>query len=394
MARLLWVADEPPNRQLGGGNIREANLLLHLADANDVTLLVSRGPVDPALAGIVRVVEAGADDRSRVPSHNAAAVLASFTRRGPSEVLSAEAPRRALAARLDELARDHDAVLLTNLQLAPLLRARPSAAAARWIANMHHVPSVQYAQRAAVAERARLRVRLAGEARRARYWEQFASRTADAVVAVSDDDAAHLRRAGARRVIVSPNGVDLDHFTATPLPSDPTAVFIATLGYSPNADGARWLANEIWPQVVERVPAARLSIVGRSPSPVIRALGDHPTVTVHADVPDIDPHLRAARVALVPLRAGTGTRLKVLEAMAAGRPVVGTTIGLEGLGLRPGVDALVADSAIELAGAVVTIFEDDDRAREIVDAALETVRSFGWPAIGAQLGLELERLLR
>src|SRR5205823_15052400 len=96
-------------------------------------------------------------------------------------------------------------------------------------------------------------------------------------------------------------------------------------------DGAVWFCTGVLPQVRSAVPTASVALVGRSPAPEVEALGALDGVEVHADVPSVVPYLRAARVAIVPLRIGTGTRLKAREAMAAGRPVVGTTVGLEGL---------------------------------------------------------------
>jgi glycosyltransferase involved in cell wall biosynthesis len=118
----------------------------------------------------------------------------------------------------------------------------------------------------------------------------------------------------------------------------------------------------------------------------VRALGDRPGVTVHADVPAIDPFLRRCRVALVPLRIGTGTRLKALEAMAAGRPLVGTTVGLEGLDLVHETSALLVDEPAAQAAAIVRLLRDDAAATAQVNAARElAVSRYDWRAVGATL---------
>jgi glycosyltransferase involved in cell wall biosynthesis len=153
--------------------------------------------------------------------------------------------------------------------------------------------------------------------------------------------------------------------------------------YGPNADGAVWFCDEVLPVVLEAVPDATLTLVGREPRAEVRALADRPGVSLHADVPDMAPWLAGARMTVVPLRIGTGTRLKALESMAAGRPVVGTTIGLEGLGVVDGVHAHVADTAAELAGLVVRVLRDPERAAALVAGGRRLVEErFDWEAIG------------
>jgi glycosyltransferase involved in cell wall biosynthesis len=113
------------------------------------------------------------------------------------------------------------------------------------------------------------------------------------------------------------------------------------------------------------------------------SLGDQPGVTIRPDVPDIVEFLDAARVAVVPIRIGSGTRLKALEAMAAGRPVVGTRLGLEGLGIVTGRDAYVADSPEAMAAGVIALLGDDALANRVAAAARDlVVERFGWESLG------------
>jgi glycosyltransferase involved in cell wall biosynthesis len=115
----------------------------------------------------------------------------------------------------------------------------------------------------------------------------------------------------------------------------------------------------------------------------VRALAHRVAVTLHPDVPEMAPWLERARATVVPLRIGTGTRLKALESMAAGRPVVGTSIGLEGLGVVDGVDAHVADTAAEMAERLVRVLRDDAHAEALAAAGRRLVEArYGWSAIG------------
>ena len=201
----------------------------------------------------------------------------------------------------------------------------------------------------------------------------------DMVFVPSDSDAAAL---GPDAMVV-PNGVDTARFRATPIGADPVLVFTGTLSWAPNIDGLRWFCAEVLPRVRTVVSDVRFNIVGREPLPEVRALARLPGVHVHADVLEVAPWLGSARAAVVPLRIGSGTRLKALEAMAAGRPVVGTAVGLEGLAVDPGVHALVADDPTAFAEAVVRLLTDDALAARVAASAGEHVRAhYAWDVIG------------
>jgi glycosyltransferase involved in cell wall biosynthesis len=214
------------------------------------------------------------------------------------------------------------------------------------------------------------------------------------VVVPSDGDAALLTPSEPERqrrrdqglggdVVVVPNGVDTARFRPTPVPPEPVLVFTGTLSWGPNIDGLAWFCREVFPVVQARVPGTRLDVVGREPLPEVADLTRLPGVHLHADVPTVVPWLERARLAVVPLRIGSGTRLKALEAMAAGRPVVGTTVGLDGLAIDQGVHALVADDPPSFAAAVVDLMVNDELARRVAAAGAEHARTrFGWDGIG------------
>ena len=179
--------------------------------------------------------------------------------------------------------------------------------------------------------------------------------------------------------------MDLDLLRPTPLPTAPQVLFPATLSYQPNIDGASWFCTRVWPRISSAVPGATLVLAGRAPAPAVRELERLPGVEMHADVPSMAPYFEAARVVVVPVRVGAGTRLKALDAMSAARPVVGTTTGLEGLGIVDGREALVADTPETFAAAVVRTLQRDELAREMGAAGRRHVEQrFGWNRIGEQ----------
>src|SRR6185295_3760893 len=151
-----------------------------------------------------------------------------------------------------------------------------------------------------------------------------------------------------------PNGVDVQYFGAQELDcSSPrtSLVFAGSMDYSANVDAVVWFVNHIWPALRQEHPALSFAIVGRDPTTEVRALaGDRVTVT--GTVPDVRPYYASALAAVVPLRIGSGTRLKILEAMAAGIPVISTRLGAEGLDLEDGTHLLLADSADDMIAAV------------------------------------------
>ena len=141
-------------------------------------------------------------------------------------------------------------------------------------------------------------------------------------------------------------------------------VFVAQLGWKPNVDGALWLGRKVWPLVRAARPDARLLLVGRQPAPAVRDLAG-PDIDVTGTVPDVQPFLAQARCTLAPLLAGGGSRLKILESLAAGRPVVSTRVGAEGLDDVVAHGIVVADNPRSFADAVVALLDDANRAERL-----------------------------
>ena len=148
----------------------------------------------------------------------------------------------------------------------------------------------------------------------------------------------------------------------------PTLLFQGTFDYGPNVDGARWLVEELAPAIRTLLPDLRIRLVGKTTG-TVDALDEPPLVTVVGRVPRMEPELAAADLVVVPLRMGSGTRLKILEAFAHRVPVVSTPLGAEGLAVTDGVHLLLADRPESVAGACTRLCNDVDFRRQLVDAA-------------------------
>jgi polysaccharide biosynthesis protein PslH len=202
------------------------------------------------------------------------------------------------------------------------------------------------------------RLYIAEQWRKFRAFEGAAFRSADRIVAVSAQDRseAHRLYGSDLAIDIVPNGVETAAFSGvTPDSSSRTILFLGALDWRPNLDGLSHLLATTMDQVRARVPGCRLLVVGRHPSADLRQkLAQLPWVTLAADVPDVRPYLAQCAVLAVPLRIGGGTRLKILEALAAGLPVVSTTVGAEGLDVVDDAHVDIADAPQSFADRLVT----------------------------------------
>lgn len=227
--------------------------------------------------------------------------------------------------------------------------------------------------------------------RRLRQYEAAVCRSADAVVAVSDADAAALQSlVPGLKPIVVPNGVDLlryDPARVEALPLGTKALlFTGKMDFRPNVDGVLWFCDEVWPRIRARMSDVHFFVVGKNPHPRLDRLRVLPGVTVTGYVEDTLPYFAGAAIYVVPLRVGGGTRLKVLEAMAMGLPIVSTRLGSEGFSLSAGQEAMLVDAPAEFAGAVVALLHDKAAASKLGRNAQRFVRRhYGWETIVPRL---------
>jgi glycosyltransferase involved in cell wall biosynthesis len=197
---------------------------------------------------------------------------------------------------------------------------------------------------------------------------------------------------GVARVNAVPTGVDVGFFQpAGETPATTDLVFVGSMDWMPNVDGVVWFAKEVLPLIKKKLPGCSLAVVGRTPGREVTDLAERDAgIRITGTVADVRPWLWQSKVAIVPLRIGGGTRLKIYEAMAARTPVVSTTIGAEGLDIAPGENILIADSPEAFADACARLLTDPGDRRRLADAAYQHVKAkHSWEAAAK----EFERAL-
>jgi polysaccharide biosynthesis protein PslH len=236
------------------------------------------------------------------------------------------------------------------------------------------------------------RLALQAEARRFDRFIRGAIKRFDHVIAVSAGDAARLRELGARSVGVVPNGAEFAEPPRAEVATEPVVLFTGSMDHAPNRDAARWLADRIWPSVRAAVPGARLRVVGRGPQEELRRTVRGDGVEIVGPVESMTPYYERATVVVAPLRSGGGTRLKILDALAAGRAVVSTTIGASGLELEPGSHLLIADEPAEFARATAAALTDPELRRRLGDDGRAAAAArYDWRSLGGELERQLDR---
>lgn len=377
--RYLFPLDE-------GGKIRTANMLRAMKGGRFEIELASPVPEagrDPAAEEGVcdRFLPWAAPSRSRLrrlaaaPGRLPVGVAVDRSRAG-SRVVGA-----ALGRRPDVVVADfpHSAMVL------PRRMGVPS------VMFTHNVETEIFERHAAVALGV-WRPVWRDQARKMRRFEGRVLRRFDAVIAVSGRDAGVLRAEfGLGRVEAIDTGVDLEALGWTAPPPAPAGggvvAFTGTMSVRANIDGVTFLMDEVWPRVVARRPSVAAVIVGRNPpAALVRAAAERGLRWRFTGfVDDIRPEVAAAQVSVIPLRVGSGTRMKAFESMALGRPVVSTTVGVEGLDVVPGRHLLVADTAEAFAAAILRLLDEPGLAGGLAEAARALLEArFSWAQVARQ----------
>ena len=394
--KLLFLTPQLPYPPQQGTTIRNFNIIKNLAPRHEITLLSFGTPEElqnaEPLRALCRRIEI-APYPARTLTQRAVSTLFSPLPDMALRLKSDEMHARVAAVLRDE---SFDIVQIEGIEMA---RYIPGS-------KTRHLPLVFDDHN---AEYVLQRTAFESDARRIARWhaalysfiqwkkleryERDTCRRADHTIACSETDKnairALLRPISNLQSPIStiPNGVDTDYFVpsdgvcAKPL-AELALVFSGKMDFRPNIDAMLWLCDEILPRIRAEIPLAHIVIVGQKPAPRIAALRERPGVEVTGWVPDTRPYIADAAVYVVPLRMGSGTRLKVLEAMAMGKAIVSTARGVEGIDLQRDRDAIVVDSPDAFAREVIAVLRDEERRRALGQSARRLAEAkYDWRAI-------------
>jgi polysaccharide biosynthesis protein PslH len=400
--RILWVKANKILPVHSGGDIRSFNILRQLAKQEEVTFLsYYDGPKDSHY-------EAGL--REKLPgaiSVSTGRVEGSTAARGFDYLLRLADPapyavsRFASARVKDALGRclespGPDVVVCDFLDAAVNF---PDSLPVPSVLFQHNVESEIWRRHATNGSSGAKKLMYRMEFSKMLRYEQQMVKKFDHVIAVSDHDKKLMSAwVDAERITVVPTGVDTEEFSPAPpsgesLEENQLVIFVGAMDWEPNVDAVKYFCADIWPRVLARLPAGKFRIVGRNPDRRVLGLACD-SVEITGRVPSVVEHLREARVVVVPVRIGGGTRLKIYEAMGVGKAVVSTTVGAEGLDVHHGKDMILADSPESFADSVVSLLTDEELRRRQGQAARELATKYGWPTIAKEFGEVLGKVAR
>jgi glycosyltransferase involved in cell wall biosynthesis len=375
--RFLFPLDE-------GGKIRTAGVLRAMKGGAFEIVLASPASSDPA--AFTSHLESVCDRFVHWPEYRPGfwGRTLAFCGKYPISAASEHSAegRRIVATEMDHNA---DLVVIDYPHAALLAPERPGLPA---VVFTHNVEA-EILERHATLTTGIKRLIWRREATKMKRLEQIALRRCNRAVAVSPRDARMLKgRYGLGAIDVIDTGVDLEFYGFdAPERAGRTVVFCGAMDSRSNIDGISFLMDEVWPLLVAIEPEASMLVVGRNPpaSLVTKAASRGLAWHFTGFVDDVRPHILAGDVAVIPLRVGSGTRLKAFESMALGRPIVSTKVGVEGLSVEPAEHYLVAESAPEFAAAISSLLHSmAERRRIALNARKLLEQHFSWSRIGRQ----------
>jgi len=395
---ILFVTQVLPYPLDAGAKVRAYYMLRHLAQRHCVTVASLVRETDSAnavshLAEFCEAVHTAPMRRSFV--RDAASLLLGLAARQPALIVRDRSRRfRNLLCHVVGESR-FDAVHVDQIKTAQHVAGIARLPRLIDMHNVYHEMIAGMAKLTVLSWRRRL---LEREARTMARYEREACRSFDEILAVTATDAGRLKEmvGDERRVTAIPICVDP---AGTPLiPLNDTSHGLLCVGamfYPPNVDGAIWFLREILPCVRREAPDAQLRIVGPRPDrAIVRAATADSHILVMGYVEDLTPHFAASAALVVPLRAGSGMRVKILDAMARGIPVVSTSLGAEGISARNGEDILLADSANQFAQATVHLLRDVELRRRLAQNARRLIEThYNWRRRYGEVDAVYERLL-
>jgi glycosyltransferase involved in cell wall biosynthesis len=370
---LTQVLPYPPD---SGPKIKTYNVIKYLAQRHRITLAsFVRGDQSEYVRHLERYCQAVYTvPMQRSAIRDAWYMGLSFFTRQPFMMLRDD--RKTMRDLVDRLSAEHhfDVVHADQLNMGQYARRVPGAFK---ILDEHNALWLLYKRLWETMSPGPQKLLLGRDWRRIKTYEGQLVRQFDAVLAVSHEDKAALQEAAGQpvEIVVIPIAIDTDQVTVVERETEPRHILhIGTMYWPPNIDAVNWFVRHVYPLIYQERPDVQFDVVGSRPPAELLALNDAGLgINVTGYVHDPTPYQRRAAVMVVPLLAGGGMRVKILNALAEGIPIVSTTLGYEGISVAPGKDILVGDTPEEFATAVLSLLNDVDLASQIAARGRQTV---------------------
>jgi glycosyltransferase involved in cell wall biosynthesis len=358
MSRIVWFHPRQLLPPRGGGEFRSAGLVEGALAAGHEVLVVHPDDGPEYVDAMPERLHVATVQLRAGLSRVAAKVLAQDPLRAPQATLGSIARTRRT---IDEFTPD----LAIVSQVMAWSLARRLLPDVPWVYDAHNIEHELFDSHLASATTAMERLTFGIDARRVARAERELLERSTVTLAVSQADAGGLARAAPppRPPVVVPSSMAPSSRLARPCETGPTVLFVGTLDFPPNVEAISDLVREVMPRVVAEVPSATLLVAGRHPSQDMRTLlRSQPWIEFVEAPPDIGELYMRARCAALPFRSGSGTKLKLYEALSFGLPVVATPKAIAGVDVVPGTDLLVGTDAAEMTASLMNILRDDELA--------------------------------
>jgi glycosyltransferase involved in cell wall biosynthesis len=400
MAKILILTPQLPYPPHQGTSLRNFHIIRGLAERHEITLLSflegnqtnDPAAIEPLLAlCAVHTVPVPARSTVRRLWQLVSTRRPDMAHRLYSEAFAAELRRLLAASRFD-------IVQVEGIELARYMEIVRAVSPASKIVFDDHNAEAELQRRNFLTDLGNPRRWPAAayswvQMGRLRRFERWAMEMADGATAVSPSDKLTLEKLlnGTRintdkhgSITVIPNCIDVREYEnlgiseklQESIPFD--LVFIGKMDYRPNVDAVLWFVDEVWPRIVAERPSTKFAIVGQKPHPRLGRLHNVPGVTLTGWVESVTPYLLGASVFIMPFRIGSGTRLKLIEAMAAGKAIVSTPIGAEGFAVQDGQELLLAETAEEMGTAVLHLLAHPEEREQLSQNARQFAQRYDW----------------
>lgn len=390
--RILIITDSLPYPPNSGDKIRTYNLLRRISDHHEVWLacLLDGADYHLSLAHLeefCRGVEVAVIRAQHPLVHLPGLIWYALVGR-PLELKFVHSEELARKIHRLVLKEKFDIIQIEHSFMAMYLDAIPQMSESKSILTFHNVTWKQFDTIFRYERRLILKIRHWIFSKMMRKWEPNFAQRFNRCITVSEVDKELLKNTNpSLHIDIVPNGVDVKDYQLLPRQfNSRTLLFIGKMSYLPCIDAALYFYEEILPLIRLAVDNVDFWIVGRDPTPEILKLHGSNATHVSGYVDDVVPYYKNSAICVVPLRAGGGTRLKILEAMALGRPVVSSTIGCEGLDVTDGKNILIADSPGQFAAETVKLLTDRVLYQNIVNEARKLVEThYDWNILASRL---------